>query len=50
MTRLDPALDLRTSRTDPVPDELAELERTWRSPPGFYGWFTHVNHTGVAPI
>ena len=23
--------------------DLAALERTWLSPPGFFGWFTHVN-------
>ncbi|TFL18363.1 cytochrome c oxidase subunit I [Jannaschia formosa] len=27
--------------------ELAELERTWQSPPGFLAWFTHVNHTNI---
>ncbi|SDY87196.1 cytochrome c oxidase subunit I [Citreimonas salinaria] len=47
MTDLDPALDLRRSRHDPVPEHLAELERTWLSPPGFLGWFTHVNHTSI---
>lgn len=26
---------------------LEELERTWLSPPGFRGWFTHVNHTSI---
>ena len=26
---------------------LAEIERTWASPKGFFGWFTHVNHTNI---
>ncbi|MBS1303317.1 cytochrome c oxidase subunit I [Loktanella sp. SALINAS62] len=26
---------------------LAELEKTWQSPRGFIGWFTHVNHTSI---
>ena len=47
MTNVDPALDLRRSRHDPVPEHLAEIERTWMSPPGFFGWFTHVNHTSI---
>ena len=28
-------------------DARAELERTWRSPPGFFRWFTHVNHRNI---
>ncbi|SFH26883.1 cytochrome c oxidase subunit 1 [Palleronia marisminoris] len=47
MTNVDPALDLRRSRHDPIPEHLAEIERTWLSPPGFFGWFTHVNHTSI---
>ncbi|MBM9596003.1 cytochrome c oxidase subunit I [Roseitranquillus sediminis] len=27
--------------------EFAKLERTWQSPEGFLGWFTHVNHTNI---
>jgi cytochrome c oxidase subunit I+III len=23
------------------------LERTWREPPGFWGWFKHVHHTSI---
>ncbi|CUH39455.1 Cytochrome c oxidase subunit 1 [Jannaschia seosinensis] len=29
------------------PEELARIERTWLSPPGFFGWFTLVNHTSI---
>jgi cytochrome c oxidase subunit I+III len=29
------------------PEELALLDRTWESPPGFIGWFSHVNHRSV---
>ncbi|MET4701732.1 cytochrome c oxidase subunit I+III [Constrictibacter sp. MBR-5] len=47
MNDIDPALDLRARRTDPIHEELAEIERTWLSPPGFFGWFTHVNHTSI---
>ncbi|MEI4469733.1 cytochrome c oxidase subunit I [Frigidibacter sp. MR17.24] len=28
-------------------DELAAIERSWASPPGFLGWFTHVNHSNI---
>ena len=28
--------------------ELEELDRTWASPPGFFAWFTHVNHRSIA--
>ncbi len=27
--------------------EVAELDATWSSPPGFLGWFTHVNHRSM---
>ncbi len=23
------------------------LERTWKEPPGFWGWFSHVHHTSI---
>jgi cytochrome c oxidase subunit I+III len=26
---------------------LANLERIWKDPPGFWGWFTHVNHRSI---
>jgi cytochrome c oxidase subunit I+III len=32
--------------THPGPD-TERLDRTWLSPPGFLGWFTHVNHRSV---
>ncbi|MDP2248016.1 MAG: cbb3-type cytochrome c oxidase subunit I, partial [Nitrosomonadales bacterium] len=31
----------------PMDEEARELERTWRSPAGFFGWFTHVNQTSI---
>ncbi len=32
----------------PADASLAErLERTWREPPGFFGWFCHVHHTSI---
>lgn len=36
--RLDPPVAV-----DDSAEETARLDRTWRSPPGFFGWFTHVN-------
>ena len=27
--------------------EERELDRTWQSPPGFFSWFTHVNHRSI---
>jgi cytochrome c oxidase subunit I+III len=29
-------------------DDLAMLERTWAEPPGFGGWFLHVDHKSIA--
>lgn len=45
MTRT--VLDLRPAGDAPPSPELAKLEETWLSPPGFAGWFTHVNHTSI---
>ena len=28
-------------------DSEDTLDRTWASPPGFFGWFTHVNHRSI---
>src|ERR1051326_5507233 len=28
-------------------DSLLRLERTWKDPGGFWGWFTHVNHRSI---
>jgi cytochrome c oxidase subunit I len=28
-------------------DRLANLERIWKDPSGFWGWFTHVNHRSI---
>lgn len=28
-------------------EEIRLLTEVWRSPPGFFGWFTHVNQTSV---
>ena len=36
-----------TARTVNHQDEIAELDRVWQSPPGFFGWFTHVNHRSI---
>jgi cytochrome c oxidase subunit I+III len=30
-----------------VESEIAQLDRTWASPPGFIGWFSHVNHRSI---
>ena len=27
--------------------DVEQLERIWLSPPGVFGWFTHVNHTNI---
>src|SRR5258708_1837805 len=29
-------------------EDLVLLERTWTDPPGFIGWFSHVDHKSVA--
>src|SRR4051812_48542942 len=29
-------------------DDVRLLERTWADPPGFFGWFTHVDHKSIA--
>jgi cytochrome c oxidase subunit I+III len=34
-------------RRDENFDDAAQLERTWDSPPGFIGWFSHVNHRSI---
>lgn len=31
----------------PSEQATAELNRTWASPAGFFGWFTHVNHRKI---
>jgi len=28
-------------------EETQILDQTWLSPPGFFGWFTHVNHRSI---
>jgi cytochrome c oxidase subunit I+III len=28
-------------------NHVDELNRTWASPPGFFGWFSHVNHRSI---
>ena len=33
--------------TAPTAAELEELDRTWDSPPGLLGWFSHVNHRSI---
>jgi len=40
-------LDLRGREDEASREELEQIERVWRSPPGFLGWFTHVNHTNI---
>jgi cytochrome c oxidase subunit I+III len=30
-----------------TPEALALLDRTWASPSGFIGWFSHVNHRSI---
>lgn len=32
---------------DHNPDSTELLARTWQSPPGFFGWFTHVNQRQI---
>jgi cytochrome c oxidase subunit I+III len=36
-----------TTRTTDRHDEIAQLDRVWQSPPGFIGWFSHVNHRSI---
>jgi cytochrome c oxidase subunit I+III len=31
----------------PDTSRLANLERIWKDPSGFWGWFTHVNHHSI---
>jgi cytochrome c oxidase subunit I len=31
----------------PDTSRLANLERIWKDPSGFWGWFTHVNHRSI---
>ena len=33
--------------TPPGGNVVAQLDRTWASPPGFVGWFSHVNHRNI---
>jgi cytochrome c oxidase subunit I+III len=28
-------------------EDVRRLERTWAEPPGFFGWFTHVDHKSI---
>ena len=36
------------SSVSATPDQRAQqLHDVWSSPPGFFGWFTHVNQTSV---
>jgi cytochrome c oxidase subunit I+III len=30
-----------------VAEETQILDQTWLAPPGFFGWFTHVNHRSI---
>ncbi|SFQ08455.1 cytochrome c oxidase subunit I [Tranquillimonas alkanivorans] len=45
MTDVGPALRHRDDAEGR--ETLATIERTWQSPKGFFGWFTHVNHTNI---
>jgi cytochrome c oxidase subunit 1 len=39
-----------TTETTLSPAEIehaAQLDRIWREPPGFWGWFRHVHHTSI---
>jgi cytochrome c oxidase subunit I+III len=36
-----------TTRTLPNVDQQAELERTWRAPAGFFGWFKNLDHKEI---
>jgi len=40
-------LDMRSAEDGEPSPEFETLEKTWLSPPGFPGWFTHVNHTSI---
>src|SRR4051794_39156608 len=31
----------------PAAQDIRALERTWADPPGFFGWFTHVDHKSI---
>jgi cytochrome c oxidase subunit I+III len=28
-------------------EQIEQLDRTWETPSGFFGWFTHVNHRSI---
>jgi cytochrome c oxidase subunit 1 len=42
---------MATTNTPPPPvaptQSVDTLDRTWESPPGFFGWFLHVNHRSI---
>jgi len=31
----------------PAAQDVRALERTWADPPGFFGWFTHIDHKSI---
>jgi cytochrome c oxidase subunit I+III len=37
----------RLNQVPPTPENDADLERTWRDPPGFIGWFSAINHKAI---
>ncbi len=39
--------DLRAPSPGADQPYLPKIERTWTGPPGFFGWFTRVNHKNM---
>lgn len=42
-----PSPDLPLTLTTADEQDVALLDRTWKSPPGFYGWLTSVDHKSI---
>ena len=47
MRRRSDAIRAISGRSAPDTGRLANLERIWKDPSGFWGWFTHVNHRSI---
>src|SRR5947209_3173995 len=47
VTRPDQPAVLAPDKIEVKTERLKNLERIWRDPSGFWGWFTHVNHRSI---
>jgi cytochrome c oxidase subunit I+III len=43
----EPGSGMRIMWEGTSPAEEQRLSEVWQSPPGFFGWFTHVNHRAI---